>query len=704
MPPAKKSRKTSTRKRAKKAATKKAKAKKKTATPTSSQGKEVFVIDANFFICLKQGGNFKFHLMKFGSFAKQHHLGLALSEQVFHELPWVQGTLADHFRKWVSVRVAPEDAVKTVKDRLVKMGYRVPAQDPDLSLVVVAREAASKYKDAQVYLVSDDFKLSQNVTALKYPIEFLSLGAFILKMHNLARKKDEKSYFKAIRNKIMNYTIEYALSRHGQYNAAKKISWMIEKAVSVAGSGLRFEKGKQGGTQLETLSQDETVKKYLKACQKYITTAKPTARQVRAVKPFLPLLDELREAREDLARSQTLLGEDDAVGAQNALNHGAQRLSETFQLAAATLRGKHAEVFNVLVCTELSKLEFMAAFLLLNDTEGTEEDQARNIDFALSRLDRAAFFSTIAMDTRSVLSLNYTKSVILVFSGQYEKAFRQQDFTINLAKVYGERSLELKCKIGKAIAMYLSGESESAGAFMELVSQMMGEAEEEKVNVENLRDAQLVLNEIGDYFYTLDRPEIALALYDESLECAVDAGLDYRVKALVEKIKRSTLAAAYRGYSGDTNIDSIIDRAYEVKDVDKYNEVIAKISEIHTLFYEDFPYFTKKGQWMDYFELPEPLLEEMELIEIKKLAKGTLFVAYSEELGLIGFIPPGKDLTHGIPENYTIKLTKKAQVKVQKLSAELKSKYLIRAVVRLKKTEGMEIIRHVPRFFASLQV
>ncbi|MHA1732443.1 MAG: hypothetical protein ACTSU5_10885 [Promethearchaeota archaeon] len=689
-----------TKKRAakKKASRKKAPAKKTAKLPAERTRREVFVIDANFFICLKDGGRFSFHLAKFGKFAKEKGLLFTLSSQVFKELPWVKGSLADKFREMIPVKSVDPAEVDAVKGRLVKMGFRVPAQDPDLSLVVLAKRAVDAGDKA--YLVSDDFKLSQNVTSLGFPIEFLSLGAFVLKLQNLATG-ELRQYFKAVRKKLLSYTINYALSRQKEYDVSKKISWMIERAVAVAGSSLRFE---DEVVPEGPIAADEDLKDELKACHDYLRAAKPTPKLGKRVAAYMPHLEEIRGAREDVARAQRLLAADQTAEAKENLTYATQRLSDTFQLASASLKGRAARAFNVLICSELSKIEFVTAFLHLNEPAETDEEQEANIREALNRLDRAALFSTIAQDTRSILTLNYTKSIILVFSGRFEDAFRQYDFTTNLALAYGERSLELKCKIGKAITMYLYGEGESAEAMMDLVSMMTAGQE----NVEHLQDAQLVLNEIGDYFYTLDRPEIALALYDESLECAVDAGLEHKISSLVEKIKRSTLAAAFRGYSGDSgSADSVIDKAYDVKDVDRYNEAIAKISEIHALFYQDFPYYTKKNKWDGFFDLPEelePLTREMELIEIKKLAKGTLFVSYLGSLGLVGFILPEKGVVHGIPENYTVQLNKNAKFKVQRLSEELKSKYLIRAIVRLKDAAGLDVNRHVPGFFAQIQM
>ncbi|GAB4319461.1 MAG: hypothetical protein Kow0069_22990 [Promethearchaeota archaeon] len=691
--PRKKTAKKSTKSAAKK------RAKKATNGPAGAATGACFVIDANFFICLKQGGKFAYHVKKFGEFARANGFRLAISRQVFEELRWVQGSLADEFQDHVAVHEVAPAEVEEVKGALVSMGYRVPAQDPDLSLVVLAKKAAAAGQVA--YLVSDDFKLSQNVTSLKLDIKFLSLGAFVLKFHNAATLKADKRYFKVVRNKIMEFTISYALSRHKEYDVTKKVAWMIERAVSVAEEGLRF--GEEGGPRPACGGlEDEEVAEQLRACQRYLKAEKPKGSVVADVEAFLPFLNEVSQARRDAAAIQRLLLEDEVDEAIKTLHVATRRLSDTFQLASATLKGSRAKTFRVLVCAELANLEFLAAFLYLNHSPEGSVNQYRAVAEAYHRLDRAAFFANISANTRAVLTLNYTKAILLVFSGNYEEAFHQYDFTTQLAMAYGERSLELKCKIGKSIAMMLSGEEEGAAALMELVSYMTRGEE----NVAYLKDAQVALNEIADYFYALGRPEIALALYDESLECAVDAGLDHKVETLVEKIKRATLAAAFRGFSGEVKVDSIIDRAYEVRDVEKYNAAIARVSEIHALFYSEFPYYSKKKSWERLYDLPEEVASlgrEMELVEVKRLAQGTLLVAYSESLGLVGVILPEKDVAKGIPENYSMKLKMDARVRIQRLSEEMKAKYLIRAVVRVESADQLELTRHVPKFFVQVK-
>ena len=58
----------------------------------------------------------------------------------------------------------------------------------------------------------------------------------------------------------------------------------------------------------------------------------------------------------------------------------------------------------------------------------------------------------------------------------------------------------------------------------------------------------------------------------------------------------------------------------------------------------------------------------------------------------------------GIPENYTIKLTKKAKVRILKPSESLKTKFLIRALISVEDPSYIDINRNIPVFFAQMNI
>ncbi|MEJ2251372.1 MAG: hypothetical protein P8Y97_17185, partial [Candidatus Lokiarchaeota archaeon] len=224
---------------------------------------------------------------------------------------------------------------------------------------------------------------------------------------------------------------------------------------------------------------------------------------------------------------------------------------------------KNYEIVEQLICSEISKMEFLRAFLLTS---------LGRINSAIDSLERAALFSTIIHNFQTCLTLNYVKALILLFHGLYDNSIMAYNFTEELADVYKDERLKLKCSIGKAIALYLKGDQEEQKTAMGIITEISDMNFEE-----NILDAVVVFSELGDYFLALGHSQLATNLYDEALEMAIDTNLEWKIDVLIEKLKRSYIATVLNGYSAEVineRLDLLLDKAYKVKDIEKYNEQI----------------------------------------------------------------------------------------------------------------------------------
>ena len=82
------------------------------------------------------------------------------------------------------------------------------------------------------------------------------------------------------------------------------------------------------------------------------------------------------------------------------------------------------KIVEQIICSEISKMEFLRAFLLVS---------LGRINSAISSLERAALFSTIIHNHKTCLTLNYIKALILLFHGLHKRAIMQYNFTEELA-------------------------------------------------------------------------------------------------------------------------------------------------------------------------------------------------------------------------------------------------------------------------------
>ncbi len=668
-----------------------------------------FIFDANFFITL-QHIKAKNYIDRLLEVRDELNFRFYTSEHVYQEI-FLNKVEKPKFANLVKIISVADEEIQFVKRDLSNLGINENrhAQDPDLSLVSLSRKIRNP--KTKVCIVSDDFKLNDNVKLLEsigsrnYDVEYWPLSAFLLYLTRSTKRPDLIDYFKKARDKTLKNRLTYMLKKHSskQYNVQNKLMWLIEKAISVTDdgsfnlTGLKQDKiaktGKKPKLQLSDLciDPDDDSAEISRISSKYILKQKISSADLEKVAIMVPLLDEIIDGREYIRIAKSSLKDDhDAIG---TLRTAKDNLMYTLQKAASVLNKINYDVFQKLVCSELSKCEFLRSFLFIG---------IGDINAALEALDATATFATMAKISNTVLSINYLKALVYLFNYMYIESIDQFYFTHNLAVNYSAPTLlELKCEIGHAIAQFLSGlESES----LESIDKIS-----EDIEKGNLEDALIVFLELGDYFYAMSNPRIAITLYDEALECAVDdPKLEWRIEIILDKLKRAYMNALLESSTSveSPNIDIIINHVYELKNIERYNKEIAKLSSFHQMFYEEFPIYTTGNKTIGYYNIDKTIRETFDVVDILKVSKSqkTVLIAYNKEIGLIGFRVNLDKALQGIPENYTIKLTKKANVRILKPSEALKTKYLIRALISVDDPRHINIDRNIPIFFSQMKI
>lgn len=659
--------------------------------------KEYVVFDANFFICMLQirARNILGNLEKA---AKELGYEYYISEVVFNEIK-APHTYKDKLRQILNVKEILPIEIDDIKNDLIPYNIRFPAQDPDLSLVYIAKNLIDDGESFPIHLVTDDFKLVKNTSLLyKGRINILSLSSFLLKIQRTTTNSQMRKYFKDIWKRSLNYTLSYMIERSKTYPAEQKITWLIEKAITVTEDsiltqdvelenpdvGMKFEIG--ASRYLEEIN----------IAEKYITNQDLPKSEEEQVLGIIKFLENLKISREYMNRAKDAIVKSESKDAVKHLKKGNRFLISLLQVASGQLtKTKDYEVVEQLICSEISKMEFLRAFLLVS---------LGRINSAISSLDRAALFSTIIHNHKTCLTLNYVKALIYIFHGLYRNAIMQYNFTEELAEIYEDDRLKLKCLIGKAIALYMQGEDkETAMLIMEEISNMDLD--------ENFLDAIIVFSELGDYFLALGHSQIAANLYNQALEVSIDYKLTLKSEILIEKLKRSYIATVLDGYSSKDMIDKLdllLDKAYSIKDVEKYNEQIKKISSFNLLFYTPFPYITGKKKVIPFSKLPKELKEDfLEVVYFEKSSSNQnqiLFIVSHYELGLLGVIVKTNENVTGIAENYTLKIKPTAKVKIYEPDEDLKNDYLIRAIIETTQKNQVKINYTLPTFFKQLNL
>jgi len=622
---------------------------------------EIIVFDANFFICMNsiRAKNFLGNLEKAGS-----DLGFKyyISAVVFEEIK-APTTFRDKFQKIINVEKIGSVEIESIKNDLSKQGIRFPAQDPDLSLLSLSRKLFDKDNNLSINLVSDDFKLVKNANLFfRGKINILSLSSFLLKIHRTISNKQLRGYFKNIWKRSLNYTLSYMIERSKIYPAEEKITWLIEKAIMVTQDSILTQDAHYIDSQKGPVRFEIGASKFEKEitiCEKFIENHSLSNSEEELVSGIVNFLENLKISREYVKQARKAIEKHDSKNAVKYLKKGNGFLISLLQIASGQLTTlKDYEIVEKLICSEISKMEFLRAFILIS---------LGRVDNAIDSLERAALFATIIHNHQTCLTLNYVKALILLFHGLYNNA----------------------------IIM----------AIMDEISNMDME--------KNFLDAIIVFSELGDYFLALGHSQLAANLYNEALEISIDYKLKIRSDILIEKLKRAYIATVLNGYSTEDimvdRLDVLLNKAYSLKDVEKYNEQIKKISMFNVLFYTPFPYITGKKKIIPYIKLPKELQEDyLEVVHFEKLkSKGVskyLFIVSHYELGLLGIILKTDETVIGIAENYTLKLKPTSKVKIYNPSEVLRDTYLIRAIIEVVAKNECKIIYSLPSFFKSLNI
>ncbi|MFX0008079.1 MAG: tetratricopeptide repeat protein [Promethearchaeota archaeon] len=656
-----------------------------------------FVFDANFFICMLQvkARNILEYLKKVGEELGYNYY---ISQTVFNEIK-APHTYMDKMKTFINIENISNSEIDKIKEQLGKFKVRFPAQDPDLTLVCVGNNLLEKSTILPVHLVTDDFKLAKNTNLLyKGKIDILSLSSFLLKVQKSTTNSQMRQYFKEIWKRSLNYTLSYMIERSKIYPAEQKITWLIEKAIAVTESSILTQ-------DIELENPDTGVKfeigasKYLNEianAEKYIANQELPQSEQKNLQGVLNFLENLKISREYVIRAREAITRSEPKEAIKLLKMGNGFLVSLLQVASGQLNNlKDYEIVEQLICSEISKVEFLRAFLLVS---------LGRINAAIDSLERAALFSVIIQNYKTCLTLNYIKALIYLFHGLYKNAIKQYNFTEELADIYNDDKLRLKCLIGKAIAIYIQGENkDTALNIMEEISKMDLD--------KNFLDAIIVFSELGDYFLALGHSQIAANLYNQALEISIDYKLSYKSEILIDKLKRAYIATVLVGYSaGDMvdKLDILLDRAYEIKDKEKYNEQIKKIASFNILFYTPFEYISGRKKIIPFANLPKELKEDfLEVVYFEKNSQKEgeiLFIVSHYELGLLGIKLKTTENVTGIAENYTLKIKPTANVKIYEPEEELRNVFLIRAIIEVTNQNQVQIKYTLPSFFKQLNL
>lgn len=659
-----------------------------------------FVIDTNVFIFMHQF-NQQLWLSKLDGFlAGSKDVSFHVTTHILNEMPFLKGSTMATFKKIVEAHHVKDDELAALKER---MKERNPAQDPDLTLLLVAdRFQSAKGKAAGgdvTWLVSDDFKLVEQARKVNPDIKILTPGAFMLKLATITADAGLKRFFKAMEKKVTEYSIKYILSRKDIYPAAQKLSWLIDRTASLVGGEIQKEEHGQAAmdlvrartTGIASSEIGEEDLDRLRIADLHVNGHPLDAKQRASIAHVEEPLESLKGHMAVLAKVKQHVIDGQLDKAREGIKGIDVHVLDT--LVRARYENKETFPFLHLVYTlEMYRITFMHAYIHLN---------AGDLPGALDALTSCAYWALQGRQDAMLLSSVYTKAMIYFFNltGIHElasEAIDHFDTALAIARGTGDVGTEIKCLLGKAIAAFQVDRHDDARQWIQEVR---------AVASEHPIAAASAFSELADCFLVFGKAEYATFLYDEALEASIVGGADHKKRALLDKMQRSYIIAGAKEQQGEAThdagtIDQLLDESFHLgtdAHVEAYNEEIMKLAMLNSLQHEPFPHVYK--DWTPLARADPKLAEPFEIIDIEDMGGlKSRVTAYSPSLGLVGIVIPAALSITGPAESYTLQLAKTSQVKSRVVEGELFEKKLIRGLVYVKTKDDFHLVKQVPAF------
>jgi len=644
-----------------------------------------YIVDANFFDFLYQIEKNESPFIYLNEIIK-YGIPIFITEQTLLEIKIPEEILSKLFRN-IRVFHVTSRVINKIKMEISKGLW---LKNSSLSLIGLARSLSKDKTYEPITIVSDDFKLIQFVQDYFKDLKILPSSSFILQLINNLKEKQIRNYFNKIRKKIINIEMQQALEQQDTHPSAQ-LSWLMEKAINVASSS--FATPLELSKEVTELPQVE-----ISLMNLYTKGHKLKEPQLKPIQDLLPFLDDIKLANQNLNEVQKFFAKDEIENASAVIHTTLDILLNSFLLAAAVLLDPRKSQFQVYLAKMIANFEFLAAICHTDLNE---------LNHAIEHFDQSAIYSSLANKTTNTVIAAYLKSLSLIYSNQTDRALRHFELTKKLSEYYKLPRQYVMSLGGISIAKFLKGELEEARETMDQVNKLIENDENE---------ALLVMNEFGDNFYMMARPDIAMHLYNEAFDFAINLKQTTTANSIYSKIKRCYFATG----SFDTiplisYFQKILDIAYIFNNKDEielYKQKMTQLRQITETLKDPLP-FKLDNKIVQGSDLPELLKGWMDLLHItreEKILNGgqeiqfTNFYCFKSGFGnIILKIPEQLSLRfERVPESYKLALkTNQVTYSILEPSIEDKEKYLIRIIIITKSMANIILKRGAPQIFGK---
>ena len=398
-----------------------------------------------------------------------------------------------------------EDDVRSLARRI---GESAAPQDVDLSLMVLADGLGAE--SSEVVLVSDDFKMTTTAERTDLRFETCPPSTFLQRLVADAPDAGRDARFRSLSRQVRAAEMKYAISRRSEYDVQRKLTWMVDSLLS--SSHVLENDDEQDADRVE---------------RRQIADLTRVIRGYNVKPKRLEALGELKDICSPVSKldhhlSTLRLEADERLHeAMDATSLLLTNVMEEVGMGLAPLGEEQAEIAHRAMAGSFLRTE--SALGLMARMAGDQQKARRH-------LARALHLATLVDDVGSECKAMRRLGMLALQSEAYSRA---QDLFTTAANQPTLDVDAVPSMVLAAIASSLTGDASAAKTWVSNASHHL---------MADPSGGSTMLERVGKALLAIDRPELAIELFDEAMECAMLAEENDRYEALSACMVQAELA------------------------------------------------------------------------------------------------------------------------------------------------------------------
>ncbi len=535
------------------------------------------------------------------------------------------------------------------------IGEKASPQDVDLSLMILASKLS--HEGNKVTLVSDDYKMTTTGEKANLNFETCPPSTFLQRLADFG-SKNQRTRLRSLSRRVRAAEMRYAISRAGQYDIQAKLTWMVDSLLS---------------TKVIVPEQEESTGEVDE--KKLISGLIRTTRSQPVKKSILNKLGNLPEICSVVSRIDEHLQTLSEEGTSDNISHSYEScvvvLSEVLEstgIGLSPLGEEMAEIAHRAMAGPLYRME--SAMAMLAKLQG---------EFILSRLhlSRALAYATLIDDESAEMRAMHQLGLLALSAQNWDRAASLFETADRQGQMVGDNRIANLVLSG--ISRHLSGDIENA-------ENLISNARDIITKDKNL--ASTVLYELGQSLQAIDRPGLALEIFDEAMECAIELNLNNELENIAEAIIMANAALSETEQTHFEGLRDLLDTLNTISE-EKADEFESKIVDIEEKVEEiSQPLKESWKEWQDSNNLiPEG--SELTVLRVETDEENrTLIVTHHPEIGPVGIWLPDGGVKAASGNLIGIGQTR---IKVAPPTEELSKAHNVRAILAIEKPECLHI-------------